>query len=58
MQQIIDEEDEDDVEGFERPLVFNMDEARLFYNAKYTYTIDFRGSKRVIMDTCGGGGEK
>ena len=39
-------------------MIFNTDEARLFYSERVTQTLDFKGNKRVVVSTIGGDNEK
>ena len=40
------------------PIIFNTDESNFLYSKRINRTNDFIGSKRVLIETLGGGDEK
>ncbi len=42
----------------EDPIIFNTDESRLFYSKRKNRTFHWKGSKRVVVNSLGGGNDK
>lgn len=52
--QIDSDSDSNFFSDLKKPIIFNFDELRYWYSERSSYTLDYKGKSRVIIDSQGG----